>query len=1024
MFVYSWACDENYNTNRNNDDNTNNTIIRCYGIDENNKSIALVINNFTPYVYIELPKYNRDYILQELLIEISDYTLYTEVMRKKHLYSSHGEADFLFCQCTSRKSINYISHLLKSNKLFKGGVVKLHEEVATSILQMTSLRQIPTATWISFKNGIKVIGNDKTTTADEEYNVKWRDLYPSDITLQVYPKILAFDLEVNSESANAMPSDKCGDVIFQIGCVIQEKQQDKRKILLTLDGTDLLHSSSLLEGIDVKIYENEEELLTGFIKLLHDERPNVLTGYNILMFDISYLMKRCERYSLNVELCGAGWNKIDDAQERKIKWSSSAYRNQEYHFIDWEGILILDLLPIIKRDYKLDNYKLDTVAHNLINAEKDPLNYKDIFAAYKTKTMARVGKYCVQDSNLCIDLLNYIHCWISLAEMSVVCKVPMFNLYTQGQQLKIYSQIYYYCLFENIVVTSNGYACTVGERYRGAYVMDPVPGYYENVVPLDFNSLYPSLIIGHNICYYTFLSEDEMLRYDPSEYETHEWEDHIGCEHDSKNIEISNLTKKIDDIGNKIKKLMIKRDKNRNKEYQKLINKLRSQQKPYREKRAELKKSKPTEWEDEDGNIVSGIMCAKRKYTFLKSTVKRGVIPTIIQNLLDSRKVVKREMKTCTIESDKIVLDKKQLAYKVSANSMYGAMGVRRGYVPFMPGAMCVTYLGRIYIQKAGQIACQKYGAKWIYSDTDSTYLTFPPHLTTTSMEIWDYANHVAEQVSKEFPDAVNIEFEQAIYSKFIILSKKRYMYRTMDRDGKCDNKIGKKGIVLARRDNSGFLKTAYSTVIDMAFNGSDEKSIESFLIDYINDLFRRKIPYSQFVITKSVGSTANDGDDDDCCGDGNGGGVIKGSRIGDYKVKMLPNDNVDRKRVLNGKTERQYAISQCPAQVQLAERMRLRGFPIDVGSRMEFVVIYRGKRYNKLADKCEDYDYFMKRSSQFKIDKLYYLKSLVTPLDQLLGVILHNSKFIAQQLEIRVAYEKNLSELRKLFSPKLIISK
>jgi DNA polymerase elongation subunit (family B) len=204
------------------------------------------------------------------------------------------------------------------------------------------------------------------------------------------------------------------------------------------------------------------------------------------MFDIAYLIQRCERYSLTNELCLAGLNRQLPAMERKIKWSSSAYKNQEYSFIDWEGILILDLLPLVKRDYKLDNYKLDTVAQELIGAEKDPVHVKEIFAAYRSKRMARVGKYCVQDANLCIDLLNHMNCWISLAEMAVVCKVSMFDLYTRGQQLRVYSQVYAYCVKHDMVVTSDGYECKAGERYLGAYVKDPVPGYYENIVPFDF----------------------------------------------------------------------------------------------------------------------------------------------------------------------------------------------------------------------------------------------------------------------------------------------------------------------------------------------------------------------------------------------------------------------------------------------------------------------------------------------------------------------------------------------------------
>jgi DNA polymerase elongation subunit (family B) len=988
IFVYAWACDE-----------SERTAIRIYGINADGETVALRIENFTPYVYIHLPEKNYKAYAEALVAEIGKLTIMTQIVKKSHLYSGYGDgsSQFLCCQCDSRKKIYYIGHALKSKKILDRGF-KLHEESASSILQLVALRNIRMATWISFKGSI---AKERITACDQEYIVSWQKLSPSDETMQVSPKIIAFDLEVNSENVTAMPSNKPDDTIFQISCVIQH-YGDRRKILLTLNGSDLDDES--LNGIETIAYDTEEALLLGFIELIRFEKPNVLTGYNILMFDIAYLIQRCERYSLTNELCLAGLNRQLPAMERKIKWSSSAYKNQEYSFIDWEGILILDLLPLVKRDYKLDNYKLDTVAQELIGAEKDPVHVKEIFAAYRSKRMARVGKYCVQDANLCIDLLNHMNCWISLAEMAVVCKVSMFDLYTRGQQLRVYSQVYAYCVKHDMVVTSDGYECKAGERYLGAYVKDPVPGYYENIVPFDFCSLYPNVMIAHNICYSTFVPENSSIP--ESDFNTYEWEDHVGCQHDPKVVEVERLTSKINDIETEIKSQMKRRDEQKGARakatIQAKINKLRSSQKPYREKRVEMKKGKPVNYDDDNGNVISGIVCAKRKYRFLKDSVKKGVIPTIIQDLLDSRKAVRAAIKTCGPEN-KVVYDKKQLAYKVSANSQYGAMGVRRGYIPFMPGAMCVTYLGREAIKKAGRIITEKYGGQWVYTDTDSTYVIFPA--LKTPREIWDHAIAVSIAASAEFPGAMCLEFEQAIYSKFLILSKKRYMYQSVNGHGTVDPKIGRKGIVLARRDNSLLLRLIYERVVTMIFNESSKSEITSFVVERINDVFRNVIPYSQYVITKSIGSA--EGDEVD-------------GKLGDYVVKALPIDENDRKAALNGLTERQYAIKSCPAQVQLAEKMRLRGCPVDAGSRLEFVVT-SGTRSKTLGGRIEDYHYFSKRTRTLKLDKLYYVESFINPLDQLLTVGIGSNKFMAKQLEYRKAYDKVVAEITRTFAPRVV---
>ena len=73
-----------------------------------------------------------------------------------------------------------------------------------------------------------------------------------------------------------------------------------------------------------------------------------------------------------------------------------------------------------------------------------------------------------------------------------------------------------------------------------------------------------------------------------------------------------------------------------------------------------------------------------------------------------------------SIKTKITVLNKRQLAYKVSANSMYGAMGVRRGYLPFLPGAMCTTAKGRQSIEKAANEIQKNHKGTLIYGDTDS----------------------------------------------------------------------------------------------------------------------------------------------------------------------------------------------------------------------------------------------------------------------------------------------------------------
>ena len=196
------------------------------------------------------------------------------------------------------------------------------------------------------------------------------------------------------------------------------------------------------------------------------------------------------------------------------------------------------------------------------------------------------------------------------------------------------------------------------------------------------------------------------------------WRDGSGCLHDPKVIKLNELSNFIDKKKAEITALRNERDSTLDKFFKKeLKNKVEDAVKalkPYTDERSALKKT-----------ISKNVMCEERYYRFLKQP--KGVIPTILQNLLDARKNTRSEMKNIKKENGELtedlnlllnVLDKRQLAYKVSCNSMYGAWGVRKGYLPFMPGAMCTTYMGRVNIEKVANAIQQKYKGELVYGDS------------------------------------------------------------------------------------------------------------------------------------------------------------------------------------------------------------------------------------------------------------------------------------------------------------------
>lgn len=546
IFSYAWHVDEK---------EKDVTAIRIYGLNEKNENVCIRVNNFTPYVYLELPDdiqwtESKANMVARKIDQLSGnkkpltkcftykYRLYYAYLDKNDGYK-RKKFPYLLCLFSNESEIKALGYKIRRpmNVTGIGTIsVKMHEHNASPILQFVSQRKIPTAGWFEFI-GKPVAKDDKITLCDHEYIVKWKNTAPLQRDDVVKPLIMSFDIEVNSSNLATFPNaDRPGDKVFQISCILhRDNADDCKKYLLTLGDPDQKNTG---EDVTILKFNSESDLLVGFTSFIQKYNPNVIVGYNILGFDIPYMIDRAKtgcNASCIYEFDQQGFTKFAHSKETTIKWSSSAYKNQTFQFLDAEGRLFVDLLPLVKRDYKFSNYQLKTVSSFFLKQTKDDLDPQGIFKCYRigmkggkkgARALSVVGKYCVQDTVLVAKLFDKLQTWVGLTEMAKVCNVPPFYLYTQGQQIKVFSQIYLKCTHENIVVEKDGYIPKDDEHYVGAKVFDPVVGVHDRVIPFDFSSLYPTTIIAYNIDYSTLVVDPDI----PDEMcHVMEWEDHQGC---------------------------------------------------------------------------------------------------------------------------------------------------------------------------------------------------------------------------------------------------------------------------------------------------------------------------------------------------------------------------------------------------------------------------------------------------------------------------------------------------------------
>jgi DNA polymerase elongation subunit (family B) len=270
-------------------------------------------------------------------------------------------------------------------------------------------------------------------------------------------------------------------------------------------------------------------------------------------------------------------------------------------------------------------------------------------------------------------------------------------------------------------------------------------------------------------------------------------------------------------------------------------------------------------------------------------------------------------------------------------------------------------------------------------------------------------------------------------------------MYKACEEDGVVSNKIGKRGVLLNRRDSSIFIRNLYEKVVMKIMDKEDRDEILYLILQEFNRLCSNSVPFKDFVVTKSVGNTNNLIESDDNCRiegesvlepyiDEKGKEKIK---IGDYIAPKLPKDPKEREKqfkLKDARTIKEYYERCLPAQVQLAEKMKRRGQLVQTGSRLEFLVTDIENHTAKQYEKLESMEYFLEHSSFLTVDFFYYIKIAINSMDEILNIAFSKNEgnyakpfkkdFIKEQYIFR--YKKRravIEQIKNLFKPKISIS-
>lgn len=284
--------------------------------------------------------------------------------------------------------------------------------------------------------------------------------------------------------------------MIQIASIVSLQNQPSTPIIKNIF---TLNGCAPIAGAQVLPNATEKEMLMNWLRFFIQADADIITGYNIVNFDLPYLLDRAKALKLT-DFPFLGRLRTTQSIMKNSKFESKAIGIRESKDIKIEGRIQFDLLDIMRREYKLRSYTLNAVCAHFLSSQKDDVHFSIITELQNgtDETRRRLAAYCLKDTLLPLQLIEKLMLIVNYVEMARVTGVPISFLLTRGQQIKVVSQLYRKARQHDLVIPVRDVKPT-DDKYEGATVIDPIKGYYKvPIATLDFASLYPSIMMAHN----------------------------------------------------------------------------------------------------------------------------------------------------------------------------------------------------------------------------------------------------------------------------------------------------------------------------------------------------------------------------------------------------------------------------------------------------------------------------------------------------------------------------------------------
>jgi DNA polymerase elongation subunit (family B) len=353
--------------------------IRLYGTTEDNKKIYIRVDGYTPYFFVEIPQKWRK-TQAEIFINTIKGKVKADhkhglkewkIVDRQKFYGFTNYKFFNFIRLVFHNYESFRSYSWALNRKIKNPLLgnrdvlyKQYESNLEPMLRCMHIRNVEATGWVKINSNKYEHFSKEERPSYNEINIstKWTNLFPVDKEV-ICPLIVAsYDIECKSEDGSFPQPSRLCDKVIQIGTTFNYYGNDEcfYKHIITLKSCDKI------DGADVESYETEQEVLLAWTKIIRKMNPDIVTGYNIFGFDYRYLEVRAKKLGIHTNFSKLGRLRNKECAFIEKDLSSAALGKNILYYYKMDGRVQIDLMKVVMRDHNLSSYKLDNVASNFI----------------------------------------------------------------------------------------------------------------------------------------------------------------------------------------------------------------------------------------------------------------------------------------------------------------------------------------------------------------------------------------------------------------------------------------------------------------------------------------------------------------------------------------------------------------------------------------------------------------------------------------------------------------------------------